>query len=165
MTVRRPTVFMYDPIEKAIWKSRDVVFVEDITGPSRIKPASEEEFLPSQAIHPEQEIRRSERIPKPKLYEDYLNYNVKVSEVEDPSSIERVFSKADKELWLPSMKEEYDSLLKNKTLELCDLPVNKRPINCKWVFKTKRVTPNQVEDEWKEEGGKEVDCSGPTTYI
>lgn len=35
------------------------------------------------------------------------------------------------------MEEELNSVVKNKTLELCTLPQNKRPINVKWVFKIK----------------------------
>ena len=35
------------------------------------------------------------------------------------------------------MKEEYDSLMLNKTWTLSKLPVNKKAIPSKWVFKTK----------------------------
>ena len=35
------------------------------------------------------------------------------------------------------MKDEYDSLMKNKTWEEVDLPSNRKLLNCKWVFKIK----------------------------
>ena len=35
------------------------------------------------------------------------------------------------------MKEEIQAIQKNQTWELADLPRNQRPIDVKWVFKTK----------------------------
>jgi len=35
------------------------------------------------------------------------------------------------------MKEEYDSIMKNETWELIELPENKVPIGSKWLYKTK----------------------------
>ncbi|KAK9679643.1 Zinc knuckle [Popillia japonica] len=150
---------LYDPIEKTIWKSRDVVFIEDTTKPSRVTStsehdsndfitftddkqensveeileeksysssddsngpddqatdaASEEEFLPSREIHPEQEIRRSERIPKPKLYEDYINYNVKVCEVIHPEQEIRRSERIPK----PKLYEDYI----NYNVKVCEI--------------------------------------------
>lgn len=42
------------------------------------------------------------------------------------------------------MDEEYKSLLENNTWELTTLPANKRPIPCKWVFKTKTDENGQI---------------------
>ena len=35
------------------------------------------------------------------------------------------------------MKEEFSSLQKNNTCELVDLPLGRKLVQCKWVFKTK----------------------------
>ena len=35
------------------------------------------------------------------------------------------------------MKEEFNSLQKNNTWELVDLPLRRKLVQCKWVFKTK----------------------------
>ena len=35
------------------------------------------------------------------------------------------------------MKEEYNLLQKNNTWELVDLPLGRKLVNCKWVYKTK----------------------------
>ena len=35
------------------------------------------------------------------------------------------------------MKEEFSSLQKNNTWELVDLPLGRKLVKCKWVFKTK----------------------------
>lgn len=39
--------------------------------------------------------------------------------------------------WMEAMKEEYDSIMKNETWELTELPENKVPIGSKWLYKTK----------------------------
>ena len=36
-----------------------------------------------------------------------------------------------------AMNEEYESIMKNETWELTELPENKVPIGCKWLYKTK----------------------------
>lgn len=36
------------------------------------------------------------------------------------------------------MNKEYQSLIQNNTWKLCDLPEGKKPIDSKWVFRTKR---------------------------
>ena len=37
------------------------------------------------------------------------------------------------------MEEEYHSLLKNETWELVNLPLGRKLVKCKWVFKKKFV--------------------------
>lgn len=39
--------------------------------------------------------------------------------------------------WKKDMDAKYDSLMKNYTWELVDLPKGKKPFGCKWIFKTK----------------------------
>ena len=41
------------------------------------------------------------------------------------------------EEWRNAMNDEYDSLMKNQTWELVDLPQNKVPIGRKWLYKSK----------------------------
>ena len=41
--------------------------------------------------------------------------------------------------WKKTMKEEFNSLQKNNTWELVDLPPGRKLVQCKWVFKTKFV--------------------------
>ncbi|KAL2248343.1 UNVERIFIED_CONTAM: Retrovirus-related Pol polyprotein from transposon RE1 [Sesamum indicum] len=47
--------------------------------------------------------------------------------------------------WKEAMKQEIDALEKNKTWELSALPKGKKPIGCKWVFKTKLKPYGSVE--------------------
>ena len=37
--------------------------------------------------------------------------------------------------WKESMEQEYESILKNNTWELVELPEGKQTIGCKWLYK------------------------------
>lgn len=50
--------------------------------------------------------------------------------------------------WVQAMKQELVSLEENDTWELVRLPNDKKPIACKWVFKTK-FKPNGEVDRYK----------------
>ena len=52
----------------------------------------------------------------------------------DPISYEEVAS--DKK-WIQVINEEIQSIVKNNTWEVTILPLGKKPINSKWVYKTK----------------------------
>ena len=52
----------------------------------------------------------------------------------DPISYEEATSD---EKWIQAMNEEIQSIEKNNTWELTSLPIGKKPIGVKWVYKTK----------------------------
>ena len=43
------------------------------------------------------------------------------------------------------MKKEFKSMQDNQVWDLVQLPEGKRPIGCKWIFKTKRDSMGNVE--------------------
>ena len=43
------------------------------------------------------------------------------------------------------MNEEYKSMQDNQIWDLVPLPEGKKPISCKWIFKTKRDSEGNVE--------------------
>jgi hypothetical protein len=47
-------------------------------------------------------------------------------------------------LWEATMKEEYDSLLENRTWDMVPLPPGRKFARCKWVYRTKREKYGQV---------------------
>ena len=51
----------------------------------------------------------------------------------------------DKEEWVEAMNEEYSSIMKNQTWELTELPKDKTPIGCKWLFKYKLKSDGSIE--------------------
>lgn len=50
--------------------------------------------------------------------------------------------------WIHVMEEELQSIERNQTWELVDLPVQKKPITVKWVFKVK-LNPDGVVSKYK----------------
>lgn len=64
--------------------------------------------------------------------------NVNGIRCDDPQSIEEALSRYDAYLWTQAISDEYNSLLHNDTWELVDLPVDRKAIANKWIFKTKR---------------------------
>lgn len=63
----------------------------------------------------------------------------------DPSTLEKAKQGNDWKLWKIAIESEYNSLLKNNTWTLCDLPTNRKEIQCKWVFKVKRNFDGTVD--------------------
>jgi len=47
--------------------------------------------------------------------------------------------------WVQAMKQEIDSIEKNKTWDLVDLSRHKKSIGVKWVYKTKLNEKGQIE--------------------
>ena len=47
--------------------------------------------------------------------------------------------------WVEAMNEEYNSIMKNQTWELTELPEDKTPISCKWLFKYKLKSDGSIE--------------------
>ena len=81
-------------------------------------------------------MRRSSRIAST-AYKPNYNYHVKQEVLTEPTTVHEAISGPEANHWHVAMKEEFDSLLSNNTWSLVDLPNNKKPINCKWVFKKK----------------------------
>ena len=64
--------------------------------------------------------------------------SVAVSDIEEPKTIEEALSGLNSKQWSKATKEEIDSLSKNETWELVDLPSGKNIVGSKWIFKHKR---------------------------
>ena len=60
----------------------------------------------------------------------------------DPISYEETTSD---EKWIQVMNEEIQSIEKNNTWELTSLPVGKKPIGVKWVYKTKYKPDGNID--------------------
>ncbi|CAI7799085.1 unnamed protein product [Closterium sp. NIES-54] len=57
--------------------------------------------------------------------------------VPEPKTLAEALSGPDAEKWKQSVKEEYESLLENETWELCELPLGKKAISSKLIFRHK----------------------------
>lgn len=74
------------------------------------------------------------------LYEDETNMALEVST--DPSVYEEAVKKID---WRMAMNSEIESIEKNKTWTLTELPVGTKKIRGKWVYKTKYDENGKIE--------------------
>lgn len=63
----------------------------------------------------------------------------------DPVTIEEAQERDDWPQWQEAIQSEYTSLIKNKTWSVCDLPVDRKAITNKWVFKLKRKADGRVD--------------------
>ena len=63
-------------------------------------------------------------------------------QIEEPKSIEEALK--DQE-WKEAADSEYQLLMENETWKLVKLPTGRKPIGCKWIFKTKRTSEGKVE--------------------
>lgn len=102
-----------------------------------------------QSSHEQQHLqepnaRRSERVPKPKTWPDFITYSARNGHLGDPETVEEALSRYDGDLWQTAMNDEYNALLANDTWELVDLPSDRKAIDSKWVFKTKRDADGQI---------------------
>lgn len=81
------------------------------------------------------QARRSSRNKKPTDKTDFVSYLA--VNAHDPVTVEEALSSPNASKWQEAMEREYESLLENRTWSLVNLPPDRKPINCKWVFKTK----------------------------
>ncbi|XP_070010940.1 uncharacterized protein [Nicotiana sylvestris] len=71
----------------------------------------------------------------------YQSFLVATSETEPASYIEATQDPR----WIEAMKTEIDALVLNKTWEVVDVPKEKVPIGCKWVYKIKYKFNGEIE--------------------
>ena len=60
--------------------------------------------------------------------------------------MKRVITFIDAGFWKEAIKNELDSIMTNHTWDLVGLPVECKPIKCKWIFR-KKMRPNGSIDK------------------
>ncbi|MCO5578365.1 hypothetical protein L7F22_032206 [Adiantum nelumboides] len=63
-------------------------------------------------------------------------------DVEEPLSFDEAQNSKN---WMAAMQSKYDALLENDTWNLCDLPLGKKAIGTKWVYKLKRKPDGEID--------------------
>ncbi|WVZ61696.1 hypothetical protein U9M48_011528 [Paspalum notatum var. saurae] len=62
----------------------------------------------------------------------------------EPSNYSEAITSADCNNWVTAMQDEMESLDKNGTWDLVKLPIDKKPVRCKWIFKRKEgISPSE----------------------
>jgi hypothetical protein len=126
--------------------------MEGVQNESNPSSSSEEEFVVSNdnpSSGPSQDVPRER--PQRQRREWLHDWWIATKEVEraivavleEPQNIEEALTcENSKEC---GMQEEYDSLMTNNTWTLVPLPVGRKPVSCKWVFKIKQGANGEVE--------------------
>jgi hypothetical protein len=63
----------------------------------------------------------------------------------EPQNIEEALTCENSKEWECAMQEKHDSFMANKTWTLVTLPIGRKPVSNKWVFKIKQGTNGDVE--------------------
>ena len=93
-------------------------------------------------------VRRETKLPS--KYDDFdvVAYALSAAndiDINEPKSYQEAMRSKERKLWTAASDEEMDSLDRNKTWTLVEIPIKKRVIGCKWVLKKKPGIPG-VED-------------------
>lgn len=88
-------------------------------------------------------------------YEDLASYALLTSSKDHYTFLEAIASQ-EKDKWICTMVDEIESLKKNKTWELVQLPNGQRAIGCKWLFKSKPAVTKKREKVQRSSCRKEV---------
>ncbi|KAL3643852.1 hypothetical protein CASFOL_011784 [Castilleja foliolosa] len=106
------------------------------------------EQLPHQveAIVPEEQTQQpQEQVPIRRSTRERRNAITAGSVGGDPITFQQAMQDFNSQNWIDAMNEEYKSMQDNKVWDLVPLPEGKKPIGCKWIFKTKRDSKGNVE--------------------
>lgn len=91
-------------------------------------------------------LRRSERERRPpERYTANFAFSAEQYVQNDPLTLREAKLRSDWKLWKIAVDNEYNSLMKNGTWTLCDLPLDRKAIQCKWVFKIKRKFDGSID--------------------
>ena len=96
-------------------------------------------------------IGRDKRTIKPPTkygFEDLVSY-AQMTSNGDPTNFQEAVHSQEKVSWVGAMEEEMQSLHKNQTWELVELPKGKRDIECKWVYKKKETVSKNEGKKFK----------------
>ncbi|GJX59460.1 putative RNA-directed DNA polymerase [Tanacetum coccineum] len=144
---------LYDPVQKRLVRSRDVVFEEDQTLKDNNKEHDEEQGVDDvdaheqpnldEDVHPELPVpdmppflllRRSTRDHHPSTCYSAHEY-VLLTDGGEPECYAEAMEDEHKKEWFEAMEDEMNSLHENNIFELVKLPKGKRALKNKWVYK------------------------------
>ena len=132
-----------------------MVIIQDNPDDIQVPPPQEEQVnIEFTAPNPQNmdetvELRRSSRVKRPAISDDYFVYLLEsdfdVGHNDDPISFSHAISGNNSTFWYEAMKEEMESMAKNQVWEIVELPKEVKVVGCKWVYKTKKDSNGNVE--------------------
>ena len=95
--------------------------------------------IPDEDQEHESQVRRSERVPKPKKFPDFVSYVAYHTRLvgDEPVSYAQALASPDAASWERAMDDEFSSLKKNETFSVVKLPAGKKPLSTRWVYRIK----------------------------
>ena len=158
---------LYNSETKQMFRSRDVIFMENTFDVEKSDDASHEFFTgtfeEAEAEQPENNVNEPQvaveedarpqraRIPPDRLNVltgDWWNLveaaSVAAVDTEEPTTIEEALNGVNSKLWSEALCSEFNSLKENQTWDLVDLPAGKNIVGSKWVFKHKRGAEGEI---------------------
>ena len=76
------------------------------------------------------------------LLESNVSFVNQLSTVSIPNSVQEALADP---RWKATMNEEMKSLRKNETWDLVDLPLGKKPVECRWIYTVKYKVDGTIE--------------------
>ncbi|TKC11876.1 hypothetical protein FA727_23745, partial [Robertmurraya kyonggiensis] len=91
-------------------------------------------------------LRRSQRIRRTTIPDDYAVYEIEEFWMEDdPTTFEAAMRSEHSSKWLKAMEDEMQSMSSNGVWDLVEIPEGAKTVGCKWVYKTKRDSKGNIE--------------------
>ena len=98
---------------------------------------------------PDGPSRSSRQSKPPNRYGDWA-YLTQLAAANDtslePGSLIEALSSPEADRWIQAMQEEYTSLLQNATWEITDLPLDRKPVSCKWNTRSNTILKATLTD-------------------
>ena len=73
------------------------------------------------------------------------HFSYSACQIMEPKTMEEALSSDHTKEWKAATDSEFDSLTESETWELAELPPDRKPIGCNWVFKVKHGSDGSVE--------------------
>ena len=148
---------MLEESRKTVVMKRDVVFNEScfdmnsdkvdlsswsVTVSEKVEDSGENDT----GVYVDQRPERPARIKRPIVrygIDEHVAHCAMI--VTETKSMGEALSSEQAEDWKRAADEEYSSLMEHETWELTELPVDRKPVGCKWVFKIKHDENGDIE--------------------
>ena len=76
-------------------------------------------------------------------YAQHVAY--RVYNIEEPTTLKEATNSQQALQWTEAANVEYESLIENHTWDLVELPKDRKPVGCKWIFKAKYKDDGEIE--------------------
>jgi hypothetical protein len=114
--------------------------------PVQPPPVAQEEEQQPQEAPTNETLRRSQRVRRSAIPDDYEVYNIEEAQMEgDPTSFEEAMRSDHSSKWLKAMEDEMESMRTNEVWDLEPIPKGAKTVGCKWVYKTKCDSQGNIE--------------------